>query len=162
MPWETLFMQYANNKGADPCASAQSDHRIYCSLLRWYNTSTCYSRNFKKLGRFESYLVANPEDRVSHFMDTLTFRMNPVQLWEARRHYARKSAGVVMEGYRVYFLRSFSLMVRFSPKLLNPYKPSVVFIGHRQTVQSQIRRRRTRRLIRVFTVCWQEYLFEIE
>ena len=31
---------------------------------------------------------------------------------------------------------------------LNPYKPSVPFLGHRQTVQTQIRRRRTRRLIR--------------
>ena len=37
-----------------------------------YNTSTCYSRNFKTLasliswaGRFESYLVANPKDRFS-------------------------------------------------------------------------------------------------
>ena len=37
--------------------------------------------------------------------------------------------------------------------LTNPYKPSVPFLGHRQTVQTQIRRRRTRRLIRIFTVC---------
>ena len=36
---------------------------------------------------------------------------------------------------------------------INPYKPSVPFLGHRQTVQTQIRWRRTRRLIRVFTVC---------
>ena len=36
---------------------------------------------------------------------------------------------------------------------INPYKPSVPFLGHRQTVHTQIRRRRTRHLIRVFTVC---------
>ena len=36
---------------------------------------------------------------------------------------------------------------------LNPYKPSGPFFGHWQTVQTQIRRRRTRHLIRVFTVC---------
>ena len=36
--------------------------------------------------------------------------------------------------------------------VFNPYKPSVPFYGHRQTVQTQIRRHRTRRLIRVFTV----------
>ena len=30
---------------------------------------------------------------------------------------------------------------------LNPYKPSVRFVGHRQTVQNQIRRRKKRRLI---------------
>ena len=40
---------------------------------RWYNTFSFYIRNFKTLacvcswaGRFESYLVANPEDRFSH------------------------------------------------------------------------------------------------
>ena len=36
------------------------------------------------------------------------------------------------------------------------------FLGYRQTVQTQIRRRRTRRLIRVHTVCLQEFLFQIE
>ena len=46
--------------------------------------------------------------------------------------------------------------------LFNPYKPSVPFLGHGQTVQTQIRRRRTQRLIRVFTVCSQEFIFEIE
>ena len=35
----------------------------------------------------------------------------------------------------------------------NPYKPVVPFLGHRQTVQTQISRRRTRRLFRVLTVC---------
>ena len=42
---------------------------------------------------------------------------------------------------------------------INPYKPGVPFLGHMQTVQTEIR---TRPLIRVFTVCQQEYLFEIE
>ena len=37
-----------------------------------------------------------------------------------------------------------------------------IFLGHRQTVQTQIRRRRTQRLIRVFTVCLQGFLFQIE
>ena len=52
------------------CASGQSDQHLCCSLPGWYNTYTCYSQNFKTLvslcswaGRFESYLVANPEDR---------------------------------------------------------------------------------------------------
>ena len=57
-------LSYANNKGAD--------QRLCYSLRRQYNTSTCYSRNFKTLarlwrwaGRLESYLVQNPEDRFS-------------------------------------------------------------------------------------------------
>ena len=54
------------------CASAQSDQRLCCSLPGQYNTSSFYIRNFKPLpsfcdcaDRFESTLVANPEDRFS-------------------------------------------------------------------------------------------------
>ena len=56
------------------CASAQSDQRLCCSLIRQSHddTYTCYSHNFKTLAslcsradRFESYLVANPEGRFS-------------------------------------------------------------------------------------------------
>ena len=50
------------------CASAQSDQCLCCSLPRYYNTSSFYTRNFKPLaslwswaGQFESYLVKNPE-----------------------------------------------------------------------------------------------------
>ena len=59
--WENLFMTHANNKVAD-----QPAH----SLPREYNTSSFYIQNFKPLPSFcgcadwfESYLVANPEDR---------------------------------------------------------------------------------------------------
>ena len=45
---------------------------IYDCIIK-YNVSTCYSRNFKTLasrccciGRFESYVVANPEDKFFH------------------------------------------------------------------------------------------------
>ena len=55
------------------CTSAQSDQHLCRSLPRQYNISSFYIRNFKLLarfwswaGRFESYLVANPEDRFSH------------------------------------------------------------------------------------------------
>ena len=41
-------------------------------------------------------------------------------------------------------------LIRFVERV-NPYKPSVP--GHMQTVQTQIRRRRMRRLTRVFSVC---------
>ena len=48
-----------------------------------------------------------------------------------------------------------------NPVRLNPYKPGVLFLGHKQTVQTQIRRRRTWRLIRVYTVRSQEFLSKI-
>ena len=35
---------------------------------------------------------------------------------------------------------------------------TISFLGHRQTVQTQVRRRRMRRLIRVFTICGNVYL----
>ena len=48
------------------CASAQSDQRLCCSLLRYYNISRFYSRNFKTLaglcswaGQFVSCLVGD-------------------------------------------------------------------------------------------------------
>ena len=54
------------------CASAQSDQRLCYSLSGYYNSSSFYIQNFKCLpsvcgcaGRFESTLVANPEDRFS-------------------------------------------------------------------------------------------------
>ena len=58
------------------CASTQSDQHLCCLLPRQYNTSTCCSRNFKTVaslcswaGRFDSYQVANPEDRFSRDVD---------------------------------------------------------------------------------------------
>ena len=52
-----------------------------------------------------------------------------------------------------YFYKNYRLSFQWVPYYLNPYKPSVFFVGHRQTVQTQIRRHRTWRMIRVFTVC---------
>ena len=44
--------------------------------------------------------------------------------------------------------------------LFNPYKPSVLFMGHWQTVQIQIRYHIMRFLIRNFTVCLQNLLLK--
>ena len=44
----------------------------------------------------------------------------------------------------------------------NPYKPGIPFVAHRQTVQTLIRRRIMRRLIKVFTICLQEFQLQIE
>ena len=64
----------------------------------------------------------------------------------------------------VYKIRSFKKSVEricMSFKTyINPYKPSVLFVGNGQAVQ--IRRRRMRRLIRVSTVCSQNVLSKFE
>ena len=41
-------------------------------------------------------------------------------------------------------------------------KPSVLFVGHKRTVQTQIRRRSTQHLISVSTVCIQNISFKFE
>ena len=46
--------------------------------------------------------------------------------------------------------------------VINPYKPNVLFVGHRETVQIQIRRHRTHRLIRVSTVCAQNVVLKFQ
>ena len=53
-----------------------------------------------------------------------------------------------------------SLMLLF--KCLTHKKPSVLYVGHRQSVQNQIRRRKTRRLITFSTVCLQKFLLKFE
>ena len=45
---------------------------------------------------------------------------------------------------------------------INQFKPSVLFVGHVQTVESQTRRRTMRRLIRVSTACLQNVLLQFE
>ena len=64
------------------CDSAQSDQHLYSSLLRRYNIYVCFIQNFKTLasfccwaGRFESDLVANPEDELN-----VDFTISPVLL----------------------------------------------------------------------------------
>ena len=47
-------------------------------------------------------------------------------------------------------------------KYIYPYKPSVLFVGHRQTVQNQIRCRKIRHLIMFSTVCKQKFLLKFE
>ena len=45
---------------------------------------------------------------------------------------------------------------------IEPYVPSVPEKGHRETEQTQIRRHRMQRVIRNYTVCLKEIIFEME
>ena len=61
------------------CASAQSDQRLCCSLLRKYNISKFYSRNSKTLasfcgcaGRFVSSLVGNSRRHILSCLGSFT------------------------------------------------------------------------------------------
>ena len=67
-----------------------------------------------------------------------------------------------------FLVASWELQVQVLNVMFNPYKHSVLFVGHRQTVHTQLRRRRmrclirTRRLIKVSTDCLQNVLLEFE
>ena len=65
--WENLFLPYANNKDADQPAHPRSLISVFIirsldSIFFFYirNASLCGCA-----GRYESHLVANPEDRFS-------------------------------------------------------------------------------------------------
>ena len=66
--WENLFIPYANNKDADQPAHPRSLISVF--VVRCLDSLfTCSFKTLASLwswsGRFESYLVANPEDRFS-------------------------------------------------------------------------------------------------
>ena len=61
-----------------------------------------------------------------------------------------------IKGEEIIFCIEFLLL----KDLLYPYKPSVLFVGHGQTVQTQIRHRIMRCLIRVSTVCLQNVILK--
>ena len=54
---------------------------------------------------------------------------------------------------------TFARQKNISKMRVNPYKPSVLFVGHRKTVKTQIR---SHHLIRVSTVCLQNDLLKFE
>ena len=54
------------------------------------------------------------------------------------------------------------MWVTYTTKVFNPYKTSVLFVGHRQIAQAMIRRHRLQCLIRFFTVCLQDVLLKFE
>ena len=54
--------------------------------------------------------------------------------------------------FRCIFFGALRVNVHF-----NPYKPSVLFVGCNSIAQTQIRLRRMRRLIRVSTICLQNF-----
>ena len=60
--------------------------------------------------------------------------------------------------YMNYFPNVFIYKVYRMPGGLNLYTPSVLLVGHRQTVQNQIIHHKTQRLIRISTVCLQKIL----
>ena len=56
----------------------------------------------------------------------------------------------------------FTKCAAIGEKTLNPNKSSVLYVGRRQTAQTQFRRHRMRRLIRVSAVCLQNALLKFE
>ena len=97
MSWETLFMPYASNKGADQPAHARSliSAFVVCcldniiSLVSIFAILWLLASFFSWADWFESYLVENTEDRFSrdevHFkgLHKLPFSLRPLN-WSPR------------------------------------------------------------------------------
>ena len=54
----------------------------------------------------------------------------------------------------------FSMMQKVEVRLFDPYKSGILFMGHRQTAQTQARHCIKRRLIRISTFCLQNVLLK--
>ena len=83
-PWENVFyVIYEQQRRRSACASAQSDQHLCFSLLKLYNISRFYSRNFKNLagfcgcaGRFVSGLVGNSRRHVLSCRGSIVYIAN--------------------------------------------------------------------------------------
>ena len=92
MSWENLFLPYANNKGTDKPACPRSLISAFGVRCLDSTVSSFYICNFVSLasfcgctGWFESYLVANPEDRFSCEEAHLSHIMRKPDFWDAPR-----------------------------------------------------------------------------
>ena len=91
------------------CASAQSDQRLCFSLLRWFNTSRFYSRNFKTLAsfcgcadRFVSGLVGNSRRHVLTCRGSYTFRLTNKFIQIKSFFKGRIGKNVCFKGFNIY------------------------------------------------------------
>ena len=75
----------------------------------------------------------------------------------ACKNWFEKKAQIVLRS----IIKSHSLTICFN-FYIYPNKPSVLFVGHKQTVQNLIRRHKMWRLIRFSTGCLQKFLLKFE
>ena len=71
--WENLFLQFVNNKGADQPAHPRG--LISTFVVRCLDSIIPLLPISEISGRFESTLVANPEDRFSHDVAHMILRI---------------------------------------------------------------------------------------
>ena len=70
---------------------------------------------------------------------------------------------VILQYVIMVFPSDFNFLFVFNfMQLFNPYTPSLLYMGHRQITQTQVRSIRMRRVIRVSTFCSENVLFEWE
>ena len=66
-PWENVsYVISEQQRRRSACASAQSDQCLCCSLLRWYNISRLYCRDFETLASFFCWAGMFESDLVGH------------------------------------------------------------------------------------------------
>ena len=116
----------------------------FCSLLSIRLQVDCYKTN--EPSQFQKY-----SKRTKYIFGLLC--KQKVILW----HTHWLSLHVTHISLAVFL---FVLLLYVPSQQLWSWRDSGLFVGHVQTVQAQIRRRTTRRLIKVFTVCLQNFRFK--
>ena len=97
-----------------------------------------------KIFQYGKYLVAYVLNIIQLLTNTLSYLQSTITTATGRCRYQTARFNIVS----------------FVTKL-NTYKPGVLFVGYKQTVQTQLRRRKTRRLIRVSTVFLKNVLSKL-
>ena len=123
MSWENLLLPLCEQqRRRSACASMQSDQCLCCSLLRQYNTYTCYIQSFKTLasfcrwaGRFEAYLVVNPKHRFSHDKAHINNVLGTAirQTWHGARGGLRSFIVALPEDRYIVFLEYYTFFLSF-------------------------------------------------
>ena len=63
---------------------------------------------------------------------------------------------------RIHYVARLHNIIKKITKTFHPYKTKILFMGHIQAVQTQIRHRRTQRLIKISNVCLLSILLQFE
>ena len=120
----------------------------WCVILMLRHHETIHTGNFHRKGYLMLHHLAGATIQVANLIN-----------------YDKKMAitTLVLKKLFIYMsLVTFPIKYLYKIAILNPYKPSVLYVGYRQTVQTQIRRHIKRRLIRVCAVFLQNVQFKLE
>ena len=144
MTWISIFCW---DSGENPCFLLRWWQNPYF-LLRWWQKSVFSVEMMVKI-----LIVCWDDGRNPYFL-LRWWRKSIFSVWHASIG-PKNGISILCSDNDILSLISVSCKTTFN---FNPYKHSVLFLGHRPIVKTQIRRHKLRRLVSVSTVCLQKSL----